>query len=115
MGLPGFVFTLVLLLFNLFGTWRLEKRLSYFVNAELLFLVVGLLVWLVILLGLYHHKRWAWALNIILFSVSLANVLWLYSLLGISLTLVSLLGIGAFGLVTSVIGLELYIPQEDDE
>ncbi|MBI5065329.1 hypothetical protein HZA97_03760 [Candidatus Woesearchaeota archaeon] len=115
MGLPGFIFTFVLLLFDLFGTWRLQERLSYFVNAELLFLVVALSVWLVILLGLYHHKRWAWALNIILFSVSLANALWLYSLLGISLTLVLLLGIGAFGLVTSVVGLELYIPHEEDE
>ncbi|PIN81913.1 hypothetical protein COV11_00630 [Candidatus Woesearchaeota archaeon CG10_big_fil_rev_8_21_14_0_10_30_7] len=113
MGLPGFVFTFVLLLINLFGTLRLKSQLTQLVNLELALVCAGLFLWLIALLGLYFHKRWAWNWNIVLFSLSLANVLWLYTFVGGSLTFVVLLGFNALGLVSSMVGLELYIPNEN--
>lgn len=113
MGLAGFAFTFFLLILNLVGTLRLKNRMPQLVELELLVLIIGLLLWLITLLGLYFHKRWAWNWNTVLFSLSLVNLLFLYVLTGSSLTFVFVLGVNLFGLITSIIGLELYIPDED--
>ncbi len=113
MGLPGFVFTFVFLLLNLALASRLKGRLTQLAEVELFLMVVGLLLWLVVLAGVHFHKRWAWVWNILLFSLSLGNVVWLYTILGGSLTFVLALGVNTFGLLASIIGLELYIPDEN--
>ncbi|MBI2565096.1 hypothetical protein HYV79_03870 [Candidatus Woesearchaeota archaeon] len=115
MGLAGFVFTLVLLLFNLLTSIRLANRLTTNVTLELVFLVIGVLLWLIALLGFALNKRWGWNWNIILFSLSLANLIWLYSLFGSSLTHAFAFFVNSFGLLVSILGLDLYVPPSTDD
>lgn len=111
MGMFGFVITLVLLLLNVFGTVRLQKSLHTHLTLELVFVVVALFFWLVTVLALAGNKRWAWSLNTVLFSLSSANLLWIYSQAGGGLTLLATLGVNVFAVILGVLAIDLYQPD----
>ena len=111
MGMFGFVITLVLLLLNVFGTVRLQKSLHTHLTLELVFVVATLFLWLVAVLALAGNKRWAWSLNTILFSLSSANLLWIYSQAGGSLTLFVVLGVNVFAIILGILAIDLYQPD----
>jgi lysylphosphatidylglycerol synthetase-like protein (DUF2156 family) len=111
MGMFGFVITLVLLLLNVFGTVRLQKSLHTHLTLELVFLVAALFFWLVTILALAGNKRWAWSLNTVLFSLSTANLLWIYSQSNGGLTLFATLAVNAFAVILGILAIDLYQPD----
>lgn len=111
MGMFGFVITLVLLLLNVFGTVRLQKSLHTHLTIELVFLVAALFFWLVTTLALAGNKRWAWSLNTVLFSLSTANLLWIYSQSHGGLTLFATLAVNAFAVILGILAIDLYQPD----
>lgn len=113
MGMASFVITIVMLLLNILGTVRLQRSLHSRLTIELAFLVAILFLWLIAVLALAWNKRWAWSLNTILFSLSTANLLWIYTNAGLSLTFVFTLGINVFAIILGILAIDIYQPEAE--
>ena len=115
MGMTSFVITIVLLLLDILGTVRLQKNLHSRLTIELAFLVAILVLWLIAVLALAWNKKWAWSLNTILFSSSTANLLWIYTNVGSSLTFILTLGINVFAIIIGILAIDIYRSDTEPE
>lgn len=94
------VITCILLGLSLMTALLLESQIGSGVKYQLIFILVGILLSAGVLVGFMSQSSWAYPLAILMFVLSLANVLWLFAATR------SLLGF-AFGILVNVIGLVL--------
>ena len=92
------IITGILLALSLMTALLLESRITSGVKYQLVFIFLGILVSAAIVFGLIMQRAWAYPLGIVVFVLSLANILWLF------VASRSLLGF-AFGILVNVIGL----------
>ncbi|MBW3018962.1 hypothetical protein KY329_02135 [Candidatus Woesearchaeota archaeon] len=103
------VLTLVILMaINLGAALMLMSRMKKFWWVEFLILMVAGLVILAGFFGMWVDAGWSYPLMTILFALSLANILWLY-------TNVSILGIFGLALLANVTGVVLSMTKIDKE
>lgn len=94
------IITCILLGLSLLTALLLESRMGSGVKVELVLILVGILLSVAVLFGLMTERAWAYPLGILMFVLSLANILWLFAVTR------SLLGF-AFGLLVNIVGLVL--------
>ena len=94
------VVTSLLLALSLMTALVLEAGIESGVKYQLAFIFLGIVISGVVVFGTMMSRQWAYPLGIIIFVLSLANLLWLFAVTR------SLLGF-AFGILVNVIGLIL--------
>lgn len=115
MGLAGFITGLILVILNLVFSLRLERRMKFGNDLELISLVVLLFLSLIALIAIYNNKRWAWPFMLIVFSLNTANQIWQYATVGGSMTFWTGILFNAFGTLVALLGIEMYIPETTEE
>ncbi len=94
------VITGVLLGLSLLTALLLESRINSGISAQLTLIFLGILVSGAVLFGLMMYRNWAYPLGALVFLLSLANLMWLFSMTK------SVLGL-AFGILVNIVGLVL--------
>jgi hypothetical protein len=112
MGAVGFVTTLILLILQYLGAWKLMGALGAGQTTEAVILLVGLVVSVLALLGLVTNKRWGWPLALIVFSASLANFVWIHTQVGASITGALGMGIAVFSMMIAFVAVDLWEPPQ---
>ncbi|MBD3319188.1 hypothetical protein GF342_04740 [Candidatus Woesearchaeota archaeon] len=112
MGLAGFITTIILLAIQFWGALRLSANLVAYKELETLILIIGLLVSIAALIGLALNTRWGWPLTLIVFSASLANFVWLFWMLGVSITVAGGMIVAAFSMLIAFIAIDLWEPPQ---
>jgi hypothetical protein len=97
---------LVLLVLTFIGAIFMESRMPQYAALELVIIVVGILLSIIALIGIASESRWAWPYATILFSLSLANILFLYLNVPAIGTFLVLLAVNIFGLMLSILSIE---------
>jgi hypothetical protein len=97
---------LLVLVLSFIGTIFLEGKLEQYAALELVIIVVGILLSIIALVGIAAEARWAWPFTTILFSLSLANLVFLHVNIGAFVTFVLLLLVNVFGMLVSVLSIE---------
>jgi len=106
MGFGRLLFVMALLALNLVGMIFLESRMERYVALELVIIVLGILLGILALMGIAAESRWSWPFATILFSLFLANAVFLYVVVGAFVTFVLMLIVNIFGLLVSVLSIE---------
>jgi hypothetical protein len=105
--MTGRLFTiLVVLVLNFVGTVFLESRLEKYAGLEVAIIVIGVLLSVIALAGIAGGAGWAWPFATILFSLSLANVLFLHVNVGAFITFMLLAFVNIVGLLASIFSVE---------
>lgn len=115
MGVAGFITGFILIILNLVFSLRLEKRMAFGNDLALIILTIVLLLSIIGLIGVYKNKRWAWPSMLILFALNTANQIWQYSVVGGSMTLWSGILFNIFGVLISLLGIEMYMPETEED
>jgi len=97
---------LAVLVLNFIGTIFLETKLEQHATLELVIVVVGIILSIIALIGIAAESRWSWPFATILFSLSLANVLFLHVNIGAMGTFLALLAVNIFGMLIAIISIE---------
>jgi len=97
---------LALLVVNFIGTIFIESKMPQYFTLELVIIVVGILLAVISLVGIAAEARWAWPFSTILFSLLLANSVFLYVNVPAIITFLGLLVVNIFGLLVSIISIE---------
>ncbi len=115
MGLAGFITGLILVILNLVFSLRLESRMKFGNNLELIALAILLLLSLIGLISVYFNKRWAWQTMLVAFALNTANQIWQYTAVGGSMTFWTGILFNVFGMLVALLGMEMYIPETTEE
>ena len=110
MGIARTVAVIILLSLNFLGAIFLETKLKTNFTLELVFIVIGLIIAFGVILGLGLELKWAWPLSTIMFSLYLANTVFLYMNQKAFMTFGLMLFFNTIGLLVSVIS----IGEDDD-
>jgi hypothetical protein len=110
MGLARTIAILLLIFLNFLGVLFLETKLKTNFTLELVFIVIGLIIAFGVILGLGLKLKWGWPLAAIMFSLYLANTVFLYWNIKAFLTFGLLLFFNTIGLLIAVVSI-----QEDDD
>ena len=100
------IITCILLALSLMTALVLESRIGSGVKVQLVLILIGILLSAGILFGLIMRHSWTYPPGILMFVLSLANLLWLFAVTH------SLLGL-AFGILVNVVGLVLCLVSID--
>ncbi|MEM4246706.1 MAG: hypothetical protein QXF14_00060 [Candidatus Woesearchaeota archaeon] len=106
MGFGRLMTVLALLALNLVGMIFLEGKMSEYATLELVIIVVGILLSILALIGIAAESRWSWPFSTVLFSLFLANAVFLFVTVGAFVTFVLLLIVNIIGLLVSVLSIE---------
>jgi hypothetical protein len=106
MGMGRLLTMLVVLVLSFVGAIFLESKMEQYATLELVIIVVGILLSIMALVGIASEARWAWPFTTILFSLSLANLVFLHVNVGAFLTFVLLLLVNIFGMLIAVLSIE---------
>lgn len=106
MGTGRLLTILGVLVLNFIGTIFLETKLQSYAPLELVIIVVAILLSILALIGIASESRWAWPFTTILFSLLLANAVFLQVNIGAFITFVLLLLVNIFGLLIAVLSIE---------
>lgn len=106
MGMGRLWTILVVMVLSFIGTIFLESRMARYATLELVIIVVGILLSLIALVGIAAESRWAWPFVTVLFSLSLANIVFVHVNVGAFLTFVLLLIVNIFGMLIAVLSIE---------
>ena len=106
MGMGRLWTILVVMVLSFIGTIFLETKLQQYATLELVIIVVGILLSLIALVGIAGESRWAWPFATVLFSLSLANIVFVHVNVGAFLTFVLLLIVNIFGMLIAVLSIE---------
>jgi membrane-bound metal-dependent hydrolase YbcI (DUF457 family) len=105
--MTGRVLTLLgIFVLNFIGTIFLESKLQEFFKLELAIVVVGILLAVIALVGIAAEARWAWPFSTILFSLILANAVFLYVNVPATITFLGLLFVNVIGLMIAILSIE---------
>ena len=110
MGIARTIAILLLIFFNFLGAIFLETKLKTNFTLELVLIVIGLIIAFGVILGLGLELKWGWPLAAIMFSLYLANTVFLYCNIKAFLTFGLLLFCNTIGLLISVVSIQ----EEDD-
>ncbi len=110
MGFRRLLLVMALLVLNLVGMIFLEGKMEQYVALELVIIVVGILLGILALMGIAAESRWAWPFATILFSLFLANAVFLYVVVGAFVTFVLMLFVNTIGLLVSVLSISDVMP-----
>jgi hypothetical protein len=97
---------LALFIVNFVGTIFLETKMPQYFTLELVIIIVGILLSVISLVGIAAEARWAWPFSTILFSLLLANSVFLYVNVPAIITFLGLLVVNIFGLLVAIISIE---------
>lgn len=92
------IITTILIGLGLFSTLLLEARLHVGATLELVAIFVGIIFFGAILFGMWLDAPWTYPLASIMFSIGLANLIWLFAL-------TQHFGLFALGLLANVAGI----------
>jgi len=101
---------IIFLVLNFILAILLESKLKTNYTFELVVIVIGILLSIAMLLGMSFEANWSWPLATILFSLFLANSIYLYVFTSAFVAFTALVLVNTLGLLTSV----LSIPTYDD-
>ena len=110
MGIARTIAIILLIFLNFLGAIFLETKLKTNFTLELVFIVIGLIIAFGVILGLGMNLKWAWPLTTIMFSLYLANTVFLYLNQKAVITFGLMLFFNTIGLLISVISI-----SEDDD
>ena len=91
---------------NFIGTLFIESKLEQFFKLELAIVMVGILLAIIALVGIAAEARWAWPFGTILFSLFLANTIFLYANVPAIITFLGLLFVNVIGLMIAILSIE---------
>ncbi len=121
MGFGRLLVIMAVLVLNLVGMIFLETKMSEYAVLELVIIVVAILLSILALIGIAAESRWSWAFTTILFSLLLANCVFLFATVGAFVTFVLMIVVNIFGLLVSVLSIgdvspsvESTAPQSQD-
>lgn len=106
MGMGRMFTVLAVLVLSFVGAIFLESKMEQYAALELAVIVVGILLAVIALIGISSDSRWAWPFATILFSLLLANLLFLHVNVGAFLTFVLLLIVNVFGMLIAILSIE---------
>jgi len=106
MGTGRLIIMLAVFVLNFIGTIFLENKLQQYASLEITIIVAGILLSIVALIGIATDARWAWSFTTVLFSLSLANAIFLQVNVGAFVTFVLLLLVNVFGMLIAVLSIE---------
>ena len=106
MGMGRLWTILVVMVLSFIGIIFLETKMSQYATLELVIIVVGILLSLIALVGIAGESRWAWPFVTVLFSLSLANIVFEHVNVGAFITFVLLLIVNIFGMLVAVLSIE---------
>ncbi len=102
----GRLFTMmVVLVLNLVGMIFLETKMVDYAVLELVIIVVAVILSILALIGIAAESGWSWPFATILFSLLLANAVFLFATVGAFVTFVLLIIVNIFGLLVSVLSI----------
>ena len=105
----------ILIGLSLFVALILESRMTTGHIGELVLIILGIFFMTVILFGLWIEANWGYSLGLLLFAVSLANLVWLFFNTQAFLTFAFGLLVNVAGLVICLASLEKSMPWEELE
>jgi hypothetical protein len=110
MGFGRLLLVMALLVLNLVGMIFLEGKMEQYAALELVIIVVGILLGILALMGIASEARWSWPFTTILFSLFLANAVFLFVTVGAFVTFVLMVLVDIFGLLVSVLSISDLAP-----
>jgi hypothetical protein len=106
MGIGRLLVIIATLVMSFIGTIFLESKMEQFAVLELVIIVVAILLSIIALIGIAAESRWSWAFATILFSLMLANSVFLFVNVPALITFVLLIIVNIFGMLVSVLSIE---------
>jgi hypothetical protein len=106
MGMGRLWTILVVMVLSFVGIIFLESKMSQYATLELVIIVIGILLSIVALVGIAAESRWSWPFATVLFSLSLANIVFEHVNVGAFITFVLLLIVNIFGMLIAVLSIE---------
>lgn len=110
MGLIRTITIILLIFLNFLGAMFIETKLKTNFTLELVFIVIGLIIAFGVIIGIGMNLNWAWPMSTIMFSLFLANAVFLYLNQKAFLTFALMMFFNTVGLLIAVISIE----EEDD-
>ena len=106
MGIGRLLVIMATLVLSFIGTIFLESKMEQYAVLELVIIVVGILLSIIALIGVAAESRWSWPFATILFSLLLANAVFLFVNVPAFVTFVLLIIVNIFGMLVSVLSIE---------
>jgi hypothetical protein len=106
MGIGRLLVIIATLVMSFIGTIFLESKMEQFAVLELVIIVVAILLSIIALIGVAAESRWSWPFATILFSLMLANAVFLFVNVPALITFVLLIIVNIFGMLVSVLSID---------
>lgn len=106
MGIGRLLVIIATLVMSFIGTIFLESKMGQFAALELVIIVVAILLSIIALIGIAAESRWSWPFATILFSLMLANAVFLFVNVPALITFVLLIIVNIFGMLVSVLSID---------
>lgn len=104
-GVGRIISLLIFLVLNFVLAIFLESKLASGYTFELVVIVIGIILSIALLLGVAIEARWTWPVATILFSVFLANAVFLYIGTAAFVAFTGLVLVNVLGLLTAVLSI----------
>jgi hypothetical protein len=111
MGIGRLLVIMATLVLSFIGTIFLESKMEQYAVLELVIIVVGILLSIIALIGIAAESRWSWPFATILFSLLLANAVFLFVNVPAFVTFVLLIIVNIFGMLVSVLSINDSVPS----
>ena len=115
MGVTGVVVALIFFVVHAMGVYRLARVLPMDASLEFVTMLVGLVLAVVAVLGMLFNRRWGWPVMLVVFSLGLANAVFFYMELGMSVTLALVFGVTIVAMLVSFVAVDLWEPDWQPE
>jgi len=104
-------FIALLLIIDFIGTLFIEMKLPKLYTLELVLILVGIIFGIIVLIGNSSKARWAPAMTVLFFGISLANSTLLFFIVPAVITFLGLVVVNCAGIIAGLVS----EPQKEQE